>query len=58
MTNTMRDLARGIDRACTRLNDGLIAMTIVLAVLVVLTAAYRAAEVFWVPEDFAIVATT
>jgi hypothetical protein len=58
MINTMRDLAKGIDRACARLNDSLITMTIVLAVLIVLTAVYRAAEVFWVPEGFANVATT
>lgn len=58
MNNTMRDSAKRIDRACGRLNDGLMAMIMVLAVLVVLTAAYRAAEVFRVPEGFAIVATT
>ena len=60
MNSTWRDLAKQIDGVCSRLNDGLMAMTIVLAALVFLAAAYRAAEAssFRVPESFAIAATT
>ena len=50
MSNTMRDLAKVIDRGCGRLNEGLIAVTIVLALLIGSTAAYRTAAACRVPE--------
>lgn len=53
-----RDLAEGFDRFCGRLNDGLIAVTIVLAALVFLAAAYRTAETLVIPPGFETVGTT
>jgi hypothetical protein len=52
------DLAKRIDAVCDRLNNGLMAVTIVLAALAFLMAVHRSAEVGRVPEGFAIVATT
>jgi hypothetical protein len=53
-----RDLAERIDRFCSRLNDGLIAVTIVLAALVFLAVAYRAAETLMIPQGFETIGTT
>jgi hypothetical protein len=53
-----RDLAERIDRFCSRLNDGLIAVTIVLAALVFLAGAYRAAETLMIPQGFETIGTT
>jgi hypothetical protein len=53
-----RDLAERFDRFCGRLNDGLIAVTIVLAALVFLVAAYRAAETVVIPQGFETIGTT
>lgn len=58
MNSTWRDLTKRIDGVCGRLNDGLTAVTIVLAALVCSMAAYHAAEALRVPEGFAIIATT
>jgi hypothetical protein len=54
----MRDLARVIERGCGRLNEGLIAVTIVLALVIGSTAAYRTAAAWRVPEGYSIAATT
>jgi hypothetical protein len=51
-------LAERFDRFCGRLNDGLIAVTIVLAALVFLVAAYRAAETVVIPQGFETIGTT
>jgi hypothetical protein len=53
-----RDLAERFDRFCGRLNDGLIAVTIVLAALVFLAAAYRAVETLVIPHGFETIGTT
>jgi hypothetical protein len=51
-------LAERFDRFCDRLNDSLIAVTIVLAALVFLVAAYRAAETVVIPQGFEAIGTT
>jgi hypothetical protein len=51
-------LAGRIDRFCGRLNDGLIAVTIVLATLVFLAGAYRVAETLVIPQGFETIGTT
>jgi hypothetical protein len=51
-------LAERIDRFCGRLNDGLIAVTIVLAALVFLVGTYRAAEILVIPQGFETIGTT
>jgi hypothetical protein len=51
-------LAERFDRFCGRLNDGLTAVTIVLAALVFLAAAYRVAETLMIPHGFEMVGTT
>ena len=58
MRKERRDLAERIDRFCGRLNDGLIAVTIVLAGLVFLAGAYRAAETLVIPQGFETIGTT
>ena len=50
--------AERINRFCGRLNDGLIAVTIVLATLVFLAGAYRAAETLVIPQGFEAIGTT
>jgi hypothetical protein len=53
-----RDLAERLNRFCGRLNDGLTAVTIVLAALVFLAAAYRVAETLVIPQGFKMIGTT
>jgi hypothetical protein len=53
-----RDLAERFDRFCGRLNDGLMAVTIVLAALVLLAEVYRVAETLVIPQSFALIGTT
>lgn len=53
-----RELVERIDRFCGRLNDALIAVTIVLATLVFLAGAYRAAETLVIPSGFETIGTT
>jgi hypothetical protein len=53
-----RDLAERFNQFCGRLNDGLIAVTIVLAALLFLVAAYRAAETLVIPQGFETIGTT
>src|SRR5215472_455518 len=50
--------AERINRFCGRLNDGLIAVTIVLATLVFLAGAYRAAETLVIPQSFETIGIT
>jgi len=51
-------LVERIDRFCGRLNDGLIAVTIVLAALVFLAGAYRTVETLVIPQGFEAIGTT
>jgi hypothetical protein len=51
-------LAERIDQFCGRLNNGLIAVTIVLAALVFLAAACRTAEILVIPSGFETIGTT
>jgi hypothetical protein len=51
-------LADQIDRFCGRLNDGLMAVTIVLAALVLLAEVYQVAETLVIPQSFALIGTT
>jgi hypothetical protein len=51
-------LAKRFDQFCGRLNNGLIAVTIVLAALVFLVAAYRTAEILVMPSGFETIGTT
>jgi hypothetical protein len=51
-------LAERLNRFCGRLNDGLTAVTIVLAALVFLAAAYRVAETLVIPQGFKMIGTT
>jgi hypothetical protein len=58
MTGEWWSVGGQIDRFCGRLNDGLAAVAIVLAIIISLTVAYRAAQTLRVPEGFEIAATT
>ena len=58
MSQGRRDLAERFDRFCGRLNDGLLAVTIVLATLVFLAAAYRTAEILVIPSGLETIGTT
>jgi hypothetical protein len=58
VSHKRRDLAKRFDQFCGRLNDGLIAVTIVLAALVFLAAAYRTAEILVMPSGFETIGTT
>jgi hypothetical protein len=58
MTGQSRHLVGRIDRFCSRCNDGLAAVAIVLAVIMLLAVSYRTAVTLRVPEHFEIAATT
>jgi hypothetical protein len=58
MIGYSRHLVARIDHFCGRCNDGLTAVAIVLAIILSLSGAYRAAETLRVPEGFEIAATT
>jgi hypothetical protein len=58
MISYSRHLVARIDQFCGRCNDGLTAVAIVLAIILSLSVAYRAAETLRVPEGFEIAATT
>jgi hypothetical protein len=58
MTGHWRRFVGPIDRFCGRCNDGLTAVAIVLAIIISLSVAYRAAQTLWVPEGFEIAGTT
>jgi hypothetical protein len=58
MTGEWWSVGGQIDRFCGRLNGGLAAVAIVLAIIISLTVAYRAARTLRVPEGFEIAATT
>lgn len=58
MSQRQEDLAERFERFCGRLNDGLIAVAIVLAALVFLAAGYRTAETLVIPRGFEITGTT
>jgi hypothetical protein len=58
MIGHSRHLVARIDQFCGRCTDGLTAVAIVLALILSLTVAYRAAETLRVPEGFEIAATT
>jgi hypothetical protein len=58
MTGQWRCLAGRIDRFCGRCNDGLAAVAIVLAVIMLLAVGYRTAATLRVPEHFVVAATT
>jgi hypothetical protein len=51
-------LADQIDRFRGRLNDGLMAVTIVLAALVLWAEVYQVAETLVIPQSFALIGTT
>ena len=50
MSQGRRDLAERFDQFCGRLNDGLMAETIVLAALALLAGVYRVAETLVIPQ--------
>ena len=58
MSHERRDLAERFGRLCGRLNDVLIVVTIVLAAVVLLAAAYRTAEALVIPHGFETIGTT
>jgi hypothetical protein len=58
MTGHWRPVVGQIDRFCGRCNDGLTAMAIVLATIVLLSVAYRTEQTLRVPKHFEIAATT
>jgi hypothetical protein len=58
MIGHSRRVVGRIDQFCGRCTDGLAAVAIVLALILSLTVAYRAAETLRVPEGFEIAATT
>jgi hypothetical protein len=58
MTGEWWSVGGQIDRLCGRLNDGLAAVAIVLAVIMVLAVGYRTAATLRVPDGFEIAATT
>jgi hypothetical protein len=53
-----RDLAEQINQFCGRLNDGLMAVTIVLAALVLLAGVYRVAETLVISARLETIDTT
>jgi hypothetical protein len=58
MTSPWRPLVGRIDQFCSRCNDGLTVVAIVLAIIISLTVAYRTAQTLRVPEGFEITGTT
>jgi hypothetical protein len=53
-----RQVIARIDRFCAQLNDGLVAVAIVLTIITSLTVAFRTAHTLRVPDHFEIAATT
>jgi hypothetical protein len=58
MTGEWRCLVGQIDQFCGRCNDGLAAVAIVLAVIMLLAVGYRTAATIRVPENFEIAGAT
>jgi hypothetical protein len=58
MAARWRRLIEGIDQFCSRCNDGLTTVAIVLAIIVTLLGAFRSAQAVRVPEQFDVVGTT
>jgi hypothetical protein len=58
MISHSRRVVGRIDHFCSRCNDGLTVVAIVLAIILSLSVAYRAAQTLRVPDGFEIAGTT
>ena len=58
MTGGRRSIVGRIDLFCSRLNDGLTAVAIALAIILSLMVALRTTQTLQVPKGFEIAATT